>query len=103
MAIDDDAGLLFLSGHKDAIPVRIQQLQHSAKGVLAVVVRKHFGVDDRGIGPTKIFSKLNFRMVHVIVAYEPSNKTDNDGVPRSDVPAPATPPKADSAESRFDA
>src|SRR5208283_2958551 len=56
-------------------------------------------MDDRGISLTKIFSKLHFRMVHVIAPHEPSNKTDNDGVPRSDAPFPATFSEADQAES----
>src|SRR5271157_3464638 len=103
MAIDDDAGLFFLPGRKDAIPVGIQQRQNSAKGVLTVVVRKHFGVDDRGIGLTKIFSKLHLRMPEVIVPHEPSNKTDNDRVSRSDAFTPAMLPKADQAESCFHA
>lgn len=102
MAIDDDAGLFFLAGRKGAISVGIQQLQHSAKGVLPVVVREHFGMDVRGISLSKIFSKLHFRMVHVIAPHEPSNKTDNDGVPGSDPPSPTTFSKADQAESCFD-
>ena len=102
VAIDDDAGLFFLAGRKDAISVGIQQLHHPAKGALPLVVRKHFGMDDRGISLTKIFSKLHFRMVHVIAPHEPSNKTDNNGVPGIAASAPAMLPKADSAESCFD-